>query len=324
MNKTIVVTGCAGFIGAKVSSRLLEKNHTVIGIDNLNNYYSVNLKLARLETIKCHENFKFYQVDIKSAADVNEIFRQHKPSIVIHLAAQAGVRYSIENPHVYIDSNLIGFANMLEACRQFPVEHLVFASSSSVYGNDTPQPFSITAPTDKPVSLYAATKKANEVMAHSYSHLYQIPMTGLRYFTVYGPWGRPDMAPIKFTQQIVNQQTIRVFNQGHHKRDFTYIDDIVDGTLAVVEKNSAEPYRLFNIASGKPIELLEFITTLEEALGMKAILDFVPKQPGDVDETWADISDLTNAVGYRPKIGFAEGIGELVKWFRESGRQLLD
>ena len=319
MTYKILITGCAGFIGAATAKKLLDQGHSVLGIDNLNHYYDVNLKLARLELLKIAKNFNFQQLDIKELSPLQEIFQHYKPQRVIHLAAQAGVRYSLENPQVYIDSNLVGFANLLQVCQQLAIEHLVYASSSSVYGNDTPQPFNTTAATDKPVSLYAATKKANEILAYSYSHLYQIPMTGLRYFTVYGPWGRPDMAPIKFAKQLLSKQPIGVFNHGHHKRDFTYVDDIVNGTVAVMQHipSGAVPHQLYNIASGRPINLMDFIQQLAQQLGQTPVLEFLPKQAGDVDETWADISLLTADVGYQPQTSFAEGIEKFVNWFRD-------
>lgn len=316
--QTILITGCAGFIGAAICEKLLQEDYFIIGIDNLNSYYDINLKKARLARLTKQKNFIFYLDDIKDAPVLIKIFKQHQPQYVIHLAAQAGVRYSIDNPGIYIESNLVGFFNLLEACRQVPVEHLVFASSSSVYGNQTEQPFSTTAQTDAPLSLYAATKKSNELLAHAYSHLYHIPMTGLRYFTVYGPWGRPDMASITFAARMLAQQAIPVFNQGAHKRDFTYIDDIVSGTLAVLKKmpNANPPYRIFNIGSGRPIALMDFIRCLEKTLDCKAILDYQDKQMGDVDETWADIADLTNAVGYQPSVSLADGLANFATWYK--------
>lgn len=330
----ILLTGCAGFIGAAVAKVLLAENDdtTVIGIDNINDYYDVKLKYARLNFLKPNARFHFYQSDLKESATLFEIFAKHKPDIVLHLAAQAGVRYSLENPATYVDSNLVGFCNMLDACRRYPVQHFVFASSSSVYGANSSLPYSVHDSSDHPLSLYAATKKANELLAHSHSHLYDLPVTGLRYFTVYGPWGRPDMTPIKFVQHILAEKPIQVFNHGHHQRDFTYIDDIVEGTKQVLFKpplpdpnwcakkpdpaSSHAPYRIYNIGYGKPMELLHFIELLEENLGRKAIKEMVPKQPGDVDVTWADTLKLESDVGYKPKISLQEGISRFVHWYK--------
>lgn len=313
-----MITGCAGFIGATITRELLQQGYKVIGIDNLNTYYDVNLKQARLRLFNTHPQFSFYAIDIKEEEILRDIFLQHRPWKVIHLAAQAGVRYSIDNPSVYIQSNLVGFANILEMCRQFEVAHLVFASSSSVYGNNPKIPFCVTDPTDQPISLYAATKKSNELMAHAYHTLYHFPITGLRYFTVYGPWGRPDMAPFKFVERILNNQTIAVYNNGNHQRDFTYIDDIVAGTLKVFDRPvEKQPFKIYNIGYGQPNALLDFIALIEQTLGKKAQLDFQPAQPGDVDTTWADISELRNDTGYVPQTPLAAGIPMFVRWYKD-------
>lgn len=318
----ILVTGCAGFIGAAVSRALLQQGDHVIGIDNLNHYYDVNLKTARLNLIKSHPNFVFHLGDIKEQPTLKEIFEQHRPEKVIHLAAQAGVRYSIDNPSAYLESNLMGFGHILEMCRQYEVKHLVFASSSSVYGNNAKIPFTTTDRTDQPVSLYAATKKSNELMAYSYHSLYNLAITGLRYFTVYGPWGRPDMAPFKFVSHILQNKPLPVYNHGHHQRDFTFIDDIVAGTLKVL---SCAPlssdainnhFKVYNIGYGQPIDLMAFIQLIEKALGKKAQLEFQPPQPGDVAATWADISDLVSEVGYKPVVPLEQGIERFVSWYQ--------
>jgi UDP-glucuronate 4-epimerase len=329
----ILVTGCAGFIGAKVAHFLLDEGMDVIGIDNLNDYYDVNLKKARLLDLETHPHFSFVQQDIANSLEILHFFAKHKFHRVIHLAAQAGVRYSLHNPHAYVDSNLQGFVNILEGCRHNGVEHLVFASSSSVYGANTQYPFSESDRTDHPISLYAATKKANEMLAHSYSHLYQLPTTGLRYFTVYGPWGRPDMAPMQFAKAICAHQPIQVHNQGQHQRDFTFIDDIARGTIQamhhVAKSNpvwcgetpdtptSSAPYRIYNIGYGEPAHLLDFIALLEEALGIKAIMDFQPKQPGDVEITYADTQAFEAEIGYRARVSLEEGIVLFAEWFKK-------
>ncbi len=326
---TIIVTGCAGFIGAAVAERLLQKNERVIGIDNINDYYDIKLKYNRLARLDDYEQFSFQQCDISDKSTIDKIFAQYQPQKVINLAAQAGVRYSIENPMSYVTSNLVGFSVILEACRQHHIEHLVYASSSSVYGNQTQQPFTLTQSTDAPISLYAATKKSNEVMAYSYSHLYDLKVTGLRYFTVYGPWGRPDMAPIKFTNAIITKQPLTIFNHGKHRRDFTYIDDIVDGTLQILNTPHSKTqtifnnpnYRLYNIGSGRPIELMVFIELLEKNLQRQANKIYVDAQPGDVEETYADISALTAATGYQPKISIEEGIEHFAEWYLGYYRQ---
>ena len=314
----IVVTGAAGFIGFHVARALLDRGERVLGIDNVNDYYDVSLKEARLERLR-NDRFLFQRVDIADSAKVMKIFEEHRPARVIHLAAQAGVRYSLINPRAYTESNVTGFLSILEACRHFPVEHLVFASSSSVYGANTKQPFSEEDRVDSPVSLYAATKKANELMAHTYAHLYAIPVTGLRYFTVYGPWGRPDMSPIKFAKAIFAGEEFPVFNYGKMVRDFTYIDDIVEGTIRVADHPPAgePPYRIYNIGNNAPVPLLDFIAALEEAIGQKARMDMQPMQPGDVVSTMADVSALDRAVGYRPKTTIREGVRRFVDWYRE-------
>jgi UDP-glucuronate 4-epimerase len=328
-----MVTGAAGFIGSALSIRLLERGDEVVGIDNLNDYYDVNLKLARLERLKNYERFKFVKLEIADRAAVEALFAREKFQRVMHLAAQAGVRYSITNPHAYIDSNIVGFINILEGCRHNAVEHLAYASSSSVYGANTHMPFSIHDNVDHPVSLYAASKKANELMAHTYSHLYKLPTTGLRFFTVYGPWGRPDMSLFMFTRNILEGKPIDVFNYGNHRRDFTYIDDIVEGVIRVIDKpaqantnwagdnpdpgTSRAPYRVYNIGNNNPVHLLKFIETLEKSLGKEAIKNLLPLQPGDVPDTYADVSDLVNDLGYRPGTELEEGIKNFVEWYKE-------
>lgn len=329
----ILVTGSAGFIGAAISKRLVERGDDVIGIDNLNDYYDVQLKLARLEELKSYSNFKFIQLDIADKSAMENLFLVEKFQKVMHLAAQAGVRYSITNPHAYIDSNIVGFMNILEGCRHNHVDHLAYASSSSVYGANTHIPFSTHDNVDHPVSLYAATKKSNELMAHTYSHLYNLPTTGLRFFTVYGPWGRPDMSPIIFVQNIVAGKAIDVFNYGNHRRDFTYIDDIVEGLVRVIDKpaeknltwtgetpdpsSSLAPYRIYNIGSNNPVHLLSFIETIEICLGKKAIKNLLPLQPGDVPDTYADVSDLERDFGYKPSTPLDVGIENFVKWYKD-------
>jgi UDP-glucuronate 4-epimerase len=320
----ILVTGCAGFIGSAVSQNLLEKGYEVIGVDNCNDYYDVTLKEARLSKLIPQSNFTFYRTDIQDEDALLAIFAKHKPNRVIHLAAQAGVRYSLENPKAYVDSNLVGFVNIIEACRRLPVEHLVFASSSSVYGANTKMPYSVHDAVDHPLSLYAATKKSNELIAHAYSHLYQLPVTGLRFFTVYGPWGRPDMALHKFAMAISKDQPITIYNHGHHKRDFTYISDIVAGIFATLNQipkqeptPSAAPYSIYNIGYGRPIALLSFVELLETALGKKAQKIFEPAQAGDVAATWADITDFVAATDYQPTVAIEEGIPNFVAWFKD-------
>jgi UDP-glucuronate 4-epimerase len=329
----ILVTGSAGFIGSALSLRLLERGDEVIGFDNLNDYYDVNLKRARLARLQPYRGFTEVRGNLEDRAALTETFAKHRPQRVVNLAAQAGVRYSIQNPHAYVDSNLVGFVNILEACRHHGVEHLVYASTSSVYGANTRMPFSVHDNVDHPVSLYAATKKANELMAHTYSHLYHLPTTGLRFFTVYGPWGRPDMALFLFTRHILAGEPIDVFNYGHHRRDFTYIDDIVEGVVRVLDRvatpnpdwssdmpdpaTSRAPYRLYNIGSHRPIELMRYIEVLESCLGRKAVKNLLPMQPGDVPDTYADVDALARDVGYRPATSIEDGIARFVAWYRD-------
>lgn len=330
--KTILVTGAAGFIGFHLSKRLLEDGYQVIGIDNLNDYYDVNLKKDRLHLLIENSRFTFYQTDLSDLDGLTTIFKSHQVDTVVNLAAQAGVRYSLENPHAYVNANLVGFVNILECCRHHHVKHLVFASSSSVYGANTKMPFSVHDNVDHPVSLYAATKKSNELMAHTYSHLYELPCTGLRFFTVYGPWGRPDMALFLFTKAILNNEPIKVFNHGKMKRDFTYIDDIVEGVVRVMkllpEPNpdwtskspdpgtSYKPYRIYNIGNNQPVTLTSFIEVIEDILGKRAEKDFLDIQPGDVAETYANIDDLFNAVGFKPQTPIEKGIEEFIDWYK--------
>lgn len=327
-----LVTGSAGFIGSALSLRLLERGDEVIGVDNLSDYYDVNLKLARLERNKAHPQYREVRADISDAAAVEHIFAEHHPQRVVNLAAQAGVRYSLINPHAYVNTNLVGFLNILEGCRHNQVEHLVYASSSSVYGANTRMPFSVHDNVDHPVSLYAASKKANELMAHTYSHLYRLPVTGLRFFTVYGPWGRPDMSLFLFTQNILADQPIDVFNHGNHRRDFTYIDDIVEGIIRTLDSpavvnaewsgdapdpaTSTAPYRLYNIGNHKPVELMRYIEVLETCIGKKAQRNLLPLQPGDVPDTYADVENLIKDVGYCPSTPIEEGIRRFIDWYR--------
>ena len=329
----VLVTGAAGFIGFHTSKALLDRGDQVVGLDNMSPYYDVNLKKARLELLRKRNGFNFVEADLADQAAIEELFANEKPDRVINLAAQAGVRYSLENPHSYVDSNIVGFLNILEGCRHNDVEHLVFASSSSVYGANTQMPFSIHHNIDHPLSLYAATKKSNELMAHSYAHLYRLPVTGLRFFTVYGPWGRPDMSLFLFTKKILAGEPIDVFNHGNHSRDFTYIDDIVEGVVRTLDRvatsnddwdsdapdpgTSAAPYRLYNIGNNSPVALMDFIDCLEKALGKEAEKNFLPLQPGDVPETYADIDDLGEAVGFRPDTPLEVGIQRFVEWYRE-------
>ncbi len=329
----ILVTGTAGFIGSFVAHRLLDRGDEVVGIDNVNDYYDVTLKEDRLARLKARPGFTEIRADLEDRPAIEAAFQRHRPRRVIHLAAQAGVRYSLENPHAYIDANLVGFCNILEACRHHEVEHLVYASSSSVYGANTRMPFSVHHNVDHPVSLYAATKKANELMAHTYSHLYGLPTTGLRFFTVYGPWGRPDMALFKFTRNILAGRPIDVYNHGRHKRDFTYIDDIVEGVVKTLDHvaapnprwsgdrpdpgTSSAPYRIYNIGCHNPVELMRFIEVLEEALGKKAEKNFLPMQKGDVPATYADVTDLMEEVGYAPTTPIEVGIGRFVAWYKD-------
>lgn len=328
----ILLTGCAGFIGMHVCERLLARGDEVIGLDNLNDYYDVSLKEARLSRLLPHPKFRFIKLDVADRPGMAELFAKEKPQHVIHLAAQAGVRYSLQNPHAYVDSNLTGFVNILEGCRHAKVEHLTYASSSSVYGGNTKMPFSETDSVDHPVSLYAATKKANELMAHTYSHLFGLPTTGLRFFTVYGPWGRPDMALFLFTRAILEGRPIEVFNHGKMQRDFTYIDDIVEGVIRVCDRPpvanpafdkhqpdpaaSWAPYRVFNIGNHQPVELMTYIATLENALGKTAQKNFLPLQDGDVPATYADTSALQAVTGFAPATSVEQGIARFVDWYR--------
>jgi len=328
----VLVTGCAGFIGFHLAKRLLQEGSRVVGLDNLNPYYDVTLKEDRLKLLKGCGEFTFIRASLEEREALEKVFQQHTIKKVLHMAAQAGVRYSLENPYAYLEANVVGFLNILEACRKYGVEHLVFASSSSVYGANTKKPFSVSDNVDHPVSLYAATKKADELMAHVYSSLYGLPVTGLRFFTVYGPWGRPDMALFKFTRAILEGEPIQVYNYGRMKRDFTYIDDVVEGVLRVLERiprgnpewcgdnpdpgSSFAPYRLYNIGNNRPVELLYFIEVLEEALGKKARKEFLPLQRGDVLETYADVDDLMREAGFRPSTPIEEGIPRFVEWYR--------
>jgi UDP-glucuronate 4-epimerase len=321
----ILVTGAAGFIGHRTTLRLLARGDTVIGVDNLNDYYDVSLKEARLQDIAKHpqaSNFKFIKLDLADTSATEALFKAEQPERVIHLAAQAGVRYSLQNPNAYVQSNLVAFTHILEGCRHNKVEHLVYASSSSVYGGNTKLPFSEQDTVDHPVSLYAATKKANELMAHTYSHLYGIPTTGLRFFTVYGPWGRPDMSPFLFADAILNNKPIKVFNHGDMMRDFTYVDDIVEGVLRVADKpatpdaNGSVPYRIFNIGNNQPEKLMDFIGMLENAFGRVAEKEFLPMQDGDVKATYADTSALEAWVGFKPYTPLKEGITKFATWYK--------
>jgi UDP-glucuronate 4-epimerase len=328
----ILVTGAAGFIGFHLAKVLLDRGDEVVGLDNLNDYYDVGLKQARLAQLEGRHGFRFVKLDLADREGMTALFREEKFDRVVNLAAQAGVRYSLQNPHAYVDSNLVGFVNILEGCRHNDVKHLVYASSSSVYGANTSMPFSIHHNVDHPVSLYAASKKANELMAHTYAHLYRLPVTGLRFFTVYGPWGRPDMALFLFTKAILEGRPIDVFNYGKMRRDFTYIDDIVEGVVRTLDNTaqpnpawsgdcpdpgtSNAPYRLYNIGNNNPVELLHLIETLEKALGKQAEKNLMPIQPGDVPATYADVDDLTRDVGFRPSTSIEEGVGRFVEWYR--------
>lgn len=329
--QTILVTGAAGFIGFHLSERLLNDGHRVIGMDNLNGYYDVTLKQNRLAQLTNRENFTFHQLDLADRSGMEQLFEEYKFDVVVNLGAQAGVRYSLQNPRAYIDSNISGFANILEGCRHHKIKHLVYASSSSVYGANTKMPFSVHDNVDHPVSLYAATKKSNELMAHTYSHLYQIPTTGLRFFTVYGPWGRPDMAPVLFTKAILASEPINVFNYGKMQRDFTYIDDIIESVTRVIQKipqsnplwtgdlpdpgTSRACYKIYNIGNSQPIKLLDFIETIEECLGKKAEKNFLPMQPGDVVATYADVDDLIRDTGFKPQTSLKTGIAQFIDWY---------
>lgn len=329
----ILVTGSAGFIGSALTIQLLNRGDVVVGIDNHNDYYDPNLKEARLSRHINHQNYLHNKIDLNDKTGIAQIFKENQFDCVVNLAAQAGVRYSIKNPLAYIDSNLVGFANILEGCRHNNVRHLVYASSSSVYGLNTKQPFSTHSSADHPVSLYAATKRSNELMAHAYSHLYNLPTTGLRFFTVYGPYDRPDMALQKFTRSILKNETIKVFNHGKHKRDFTYIDDIVEGLLKTIDNqakpnlswdgnnpdpaSSKAPYRIFNIGNNKPVDLMEYIYALENFLGKKAKKEMLPLQPGDVLDTFADVDDFVEHIGYKPKTSIEQGVENFVLWYRK-------
>ena len=329
----VLVTGAAGFIGFHVAGQLLARGDQVVGLDDLNDYYEVSLKEARLAQLQGRPGFEFARLSVQDRAGMEALFASGGFDRVVHLAAQAGVRYSLENPHAYVDSNLVGFMNILEGCRHHGVEHLVYASSSSVYGANTEMPFSIHHNVDHPLSLYAATKKSNELMAHAYSSLYDLPVTGLRFFTVYGPWGRPDMALFLFTRNILEGKPIDVFNHGHHRRDFTFIDDIVEGIVRVLDRTappnedwsgdapdpgtSRAPYRLYNIGNSNPVELLRYIEVLEQELGRKAEKNLLPMQPGDVPDTSADVDDLARDVGYRPATPVEVGVARFVAWYRE-------
>lgn len=334
----VLVTGSAGFIGSALTMRLLERGDTVIGIDNHNNYYDPALKEARLARHATHPNYTHLRIDLADRGAMQAAFANHKPQRVVNLAAQAGVRYSIDNPLAYIDSNIVGFAHILEGCRHHGVEHLVYASSSSVYGANTAMPFSIHQNVDHPLSLYAASKKANELMAHTYSHLYSLPTTGLRFFTVYGPWGRPDMALFKFTKAILADEPIQVFNHGNHRRDFTFVDDIVEGVIRVLDRpaasnpswqgnapdsgTSAAPWRVYNIGNNQPVELMDYIAALENALGKTAQKQLLPLQPGDVPDTYADVTDLVEQFHYQPATTVAEGIKRFVAWYCDEYRAI--
>jgi UDP-glucuronate 4-epimerase len=329
----ILVTGAAGFIGFHLTKRLLDRGDQVVGLDNLNDYYDVQLKRDRLAQLEGRDGFTFHKMNLEDRTALNRLFESQHFDRVVNLAAQAGVRYSLENPHAYVESNLVGFVNILEGCRHHDVEHLVYASSSSVYGSNTRMPFSVHDNVDHPVSLYAATKKANELMAHTYSHLYQLPTTGLRFFTVYGPWGRPDMALYIFTKAILEGRPIDVFNHGKMRRDFTFVDDIVEGVIRVTDQvarpnpnwsgetpdpgTSKAPYRIYNIGNNQPVELAHFIATIEKCLGQEAKKNLLPMQPGDVPATYADVEDLMNDVGFQPATSIEQGVERFVRWYRE-------
>ena len=329
----VLVTGAAGFIGSFTAERLAGRGDTVVGVDNLNDYYDVELKRARLARLEALPGFHFEHVDVADREGWHEMFQRHRPDRVVHLAAQAGVRHSIDNPHAYVDANVVGFLNVLESARDAGIDHLVYASTSAVYGANARMPFSTSDPVDQPMSMYAATKKSNELMAHAYSHLHGLPTSGLRFFTVYGPWGRPDMALFTFTRKILAGEPIDVFNHGNHRRDFTYVDDIVEGVVRVLDKpprpgdsgngqepvaaSSPAPYRLLNIGNGRPVELLAFIAAIESALGRKARRNLLPLQPGDVPETFADIEPLVRDFGYRPKTTIETGIARFIAWYQD-------
>ena len=328
-----LVTGSAGFIGSAVSIKLLERGENVIGIDNHNDYYDPKIKVARLERLLNYSNYKHYKIDLIDSKNLDKVFKNHKIQKVINLAAQAGVRYSMENPLAYINSNIVGFANILENCRKYNVEHLVYASTSSVYGANTKMPFSEHDSVNHPLSVYAASKKSNELMAHTYSYLYQLPTTGLRFFTVYGPWGRPDMALFKFTKNILEEKPIDVFNHGKHTRDFTYIDDIVEGIIKTLDNpatsnlnwnsnqpdpaSSKAPWCIYNIGNNKPVQLMNYIEALEKTLQKKAKINFLPLQPGDVQDTYANVDNLQKKFSYKPSTSVTEGVFQFVKWYKE-------
>ena len=332
-NYKIIVTGSAGFIGASLCIKLLERGDNIIGVDNHSDYYDPKIKKARLKKLKKYQNYQHYKIDICDKKNLEDIFKTHRPQKVVNLAAQAGVRYSLEDPLAYINSNIIGFAHILENCRHHKVEHLVYASSSSVYGANTKMPFSEHESINHPLSLYAASKKSNELMAHTYSHLYNFPTTGLRFFTVYGPWGRPDMALFKFTKNILEERPIEVFNNGKHTRDFTYIDDIVQGVTKTIDNpatsnidwnsnqpdpaTSKAPWRIYNIGNSNSVQLMDYIDALEKALGKKAKINFLPLQPGDVLDTYANVDDLKEKFNYKPTTSVIEGIAKFVKWYKD-------
>ncbi|WP_210127928.1 MULTISPECIES: NAD-dependent epimerase [unclassified Staphylococcus] len=328
----ILITGAAGFIGSHLAKKLIQQGHHVIGVDSINDYYSVSLKEDRLESIG-KENFTFYKLKLENYEDLVKIFKDEKPEVVVNLAAQAGVRYSIDNPKAYIDANIVGFANILECCRHFDIQNLIYASSSSVYGANTSKPFSTSDNIDHPLSLYAATKKSNELMAHTYSHLYNLPTTGLRFFTVYGPWGRPDMALFKFTKAIVNDEVIDVYNHGNMMRDFTYVDDIVEAISRLVKKpaspnkewsganpdpsSSYAPYKIYNIGNNSPVRLMEFVEAIENKLGKEAKKNYMDLQPGDVPETYANVDDLFRDIDFKPETTIQDGVNKFVDWYLE-------
>ena len=329
----LLVTGSAGFIGSMLSLKLLERGNDIIGIDNLNNYYDPKIKDDRVKLLKEYKKYKHYKIDLCDKNKLDEIFKDHKPQRVVNLAAQAGVRYSIKNPIAYINSNIVGFINILENCRNYSVEHLVYASTSSIYGGNTKMPFSEHDSANHPLSIYAASKKSNELMAHSYSYLYQLPTTGLRFFTVYGPWGRPDMALFKFTKAILEEKPIDVFNNGKHTRDFTYIDDIIEGVIKTIDipatinvdwkseipdpASSKAPWRVYNIGNSNPVKLMDYISALETILEKKAKINYLPLQPGDVPDTFANVDNLESKFNYKPSTSVMEGVSSFVKWYRD-------
>ncbi len=333
MNNTIIITGSVGFIGAALCIKLLERGDNVVGIDNHNDYYDPNIKEARLKRLKKYQNYQHYRLDLCDKKNLEDVFKKHKPQKVINLAAQAGVRYSIENPLAYINSNIVGFAHILENCRHYKISHLIYASSSSVYGANTKTPFSEHDSVNHPLSVYAASKKSNELMAHVYSHLYQLPTTGLRFFTVYGPWGRPDMALFKFTKNILEEKPIDVFNHGKHTRDFTYIDDVVEGIIKTLDNTatsrmdwnsnqpdqatSKSPWRIYNIGNNNPTKLMDYIDALEKVLGKKAKINFLPLQSGDVLDTYANVDDLEEKFDYKPSTSVIKGVTNFVKWYKD-------